>query len=304
MIRNILHLQVSRTTPRAGFVLVMVLVLILLAALSVSGFARKSLEIASSVAEAQEALQRRWAVQSCRRVLLQNSEQILGATTTGSSSTTTPWPTPSFGEGSFMLGGMQFEFRLSDEDSKINLNTLAHLEENPLNRITSAIRLGGSQSGLRPMIRWPPRKASSKGKVPFRTWEQVFDLKEARETEELVDQLRIATGEITCWGSGKLNIRHASDEAVRIVCERGARDESIRKLLAQRRMGGDDELENLIGRIALKPQDAFTFRRLLSTESKCHSLWLTVRNTRRAWTSFSIAGAGTGNTASYESFVW
>lgn len=302
--RNTVNLFAHRSVPQAGFVLVMVLVLILLTGLSVAGFARKSLELASSVAEAQEALQRRWGIQSCRQLLLQNSEQLLDANVTESSGAVIPWPTPGFIQGAFELGGLRFEFRLSDEDAKINLNTLAQRDSDPLNRLTSATRLSGGPAGLTPLIRWPPRKTSSQEELPFRTWEQVFDLRNGGEAEELVDRLRQATGEITCWGSGKLNIRRASDRAVQTACQREVREETLRKLLTLRRIGGFQDLDVMLGQIVLKTPEAFALRRLLSTESKCHALWLTVRNTRRSWSSLTIDGSGTGNPAAYESFVW
>lgn len=302
--RHSLKVTADRSMSQAGFVLVMVLVFILLTGLSVAGFARKSLELAGSVAEAQETLQRRWGIQSCRQLMLQDAEQLIEATVTGSNPADIPWPTPGFIQGDFELGGLRFEFRLSDEDAKINLNTLAQRDIDPLNRLTSAARLSGSPAGLTPLIRWPPRKTSSQEKLPFRTWDQVFDLRNGGEAEELVDRLRQATNEITCWGSGKLNLRRASDQAVQTVCQREVRDETLRKLLSSRRMGAFDDLDAILGQIVLKTPEAFALRRLLSTESKCHALWLTVRNTRRSWSSLTIDGSGSGKPAAYESFVW
>ena len=297
------HFQ-SLPAARAGFVLVLVLALILLTGLSVAGFARRSLELARTVAEAQEDLQRRWGIRTGRQFLLQHSERLLDANVAASSTTVVPWPLSPSAQGSFHLGGLQFEFQVSDEDAKVNLNALARRESNPLSRLSSAVRRSGGPSGLTPLIRWPPHKTASQEQFPFRTWEQVFDLRNGGEREELVDRLQAATGEITCWGSGKLNLRRAADQVVQTVCEREVTGETLRKLLTVRRLGGFQNLDALLGRLPLKSQESFALKRLLSTESKCHALWLTVRDARRAWSSLTIDGSGEGNSTLYETFVW
>src|SRR5262249_35987840 len=62
---------------RSGFVLVMCLVLVVVSAISLAGFARRSLESSSRAAEAQLDLQRRWGILSCLRLYLPAADAIL-----------------------------------------------------------------------------------------------------------------------------------------------------------------------------------------------------------------------------------
>ncbi|MFN8707090.1 MAG: hypothetical protein ACK526_13625 [Planctomyces sp.] len=302
--KNTLNHSLKKSEPRAGFILVMVLVLLLLTSLSVAGFARKSLILADSVAVAQETLQRRWGIQTCRRLLLQNSEQLLDGNRAANQSTAPLWPTRGMIQGSFLLGGLRFEFQLSDEDAKVNLNAIASGKSDPMAALTAAVRQSSGRAGMEPQIRWSPQMKKSQKELPFRTWQQVFNLQDRGGSQELADRLQQATGEITCWGSGRLNLRRASDRSVETVCQSEIGEDALRKLLVLRKNGGFGDLDDVLSGIALRSSDAFAIRRLLATESKCYSLWLTVRNSRRSWTSFTIDTTGSGKTSTFESFVW
>src|SRR5688500_19347843 len=69
----------SRSTPppRRGYVLLLVLVVLAVTAAALAGVSRMSLRKALHARRAEEELQRRWAVVSCRSVLLPKAEAVL-----------------------------------------------------------------------------------------------------------------------------------------------------------------------------------------------------------------------------------
>ena len=278
----------------------MVLVLITVTTLSVAGFARKSLELATIVADAQEDLQRRWATKSCQRLVLKNAESVLESRATSIPESSHPWPMPAAITLEFQLGGLQFDLDLTDEEAKVSLNALAMQDTDPYSRLSW---LSGA-SGLMNSIRWPKKDVESKRRVAFLTWEQVFDLSQESNSQEAFARLKANTTEMTCWGSGKLNLRRASDLSVRVLCVGAASEEGVQRLLAERRTAHAETLDEMLNRISIKPGDKFALKRFLTTESKCHALWLTVRSHRRSWMSLTIDPSGKGNHASFETFTW
>ena len=66
-----------RSTRRRGFVLLMVLVLIAIAAMILAGIARHSLGLALEASDARQSLQDRWATVSLERAVLGRVDKIL-----------------------------------------------------------------------------------------------------------------------------------------------------------------------------------------------------------------------------------
>lgn len=290
-------------TRRSGFVLVMVLVLITLAGLSVAGFARTSLDLARRVAEAEENLQRRWATKSAQRFLLNASGTILDRGL--STDVEVSWPRPHQLDGQFSVGDLTIDFRLSDEEAKANLNAIGRRETNPTNRLTTVARTSAGTSGLTAMVRWPETSKSQNFEgAGLQTWEQVFDLSDPLSADDLAARLKSGTNLITCWGSGKLNLKRAPDEAVRALFGSELRPEFTRNLLNVRSQGDFQSLKELAGKMELKPGEESALTHWFSLESKTNSLWMTVATPRRTWTSLTIDRSGEGNSELFDQFTW
>lgn len=291
------------TGDRGGFVLVFVLALIVAVAILVAGFARKSLVLAQTVADAQESLQRRWGARSCQRFLLSNAGTLLDGNLPVTERNRESWPLPAHVDFDVPLGDFHFYGRVSDEDAKTNLNALARRGPDPRTELTEAVQKASSSSGLLTMIRYPTAASPAQNRGSFQTWEQVFDLSGVESVTELVPRLQTATLELTCWGGGQVNIRRASDSTVQAVCRGQVHEECIARLLALRRAGGTDNIDKLLEPLKSKAQEPI-LRRLLVIDSKCYSLWLTAQGPRRSWTSFTIDRSGKGNPSSFETFSW
>src|SRR5262249_55555123 len=138
-------------SSRRGYVLVLTLGLITLAAISLTGLARYSLALASSTEDATEELQRRWGLLTIRHVLIERAAEILDAQLAPGQQVGPPWPKPSVVTAKFSLGGQQFEVELADEDAKTNLNIL--YSQKP-DQVSSAIRrLNRGTDGLSVSLR-------------------------------------------------------------------------------------------------------------------------------------------------------
>jgi len=135
-----------RVRQRSGYVLIMTLVMIVIAALSLAGLARRSLLLANESIIAQRELQRYWGTQSCRHLLLDQANAIFENLEAPHAEGELPWPAPRQLTASVTLAGMTYRLWLGDEDAKLNLNTLtAHL---PRQRRAMLSQLTDSQNLL------------------------------------------------------------------------------------------------------------------------------------------------------------
>ena len=94
--------ELKERSSRDAFVLVMVLVLLVVAALSLAGVARRSLESAEEAATAQEDLQRRWGVLSVLRLYLPSAESLMEAEAKKQAAQGQGWPFPASVSGEFV----------------------------------------------------------------------------------------------------------------------------------------------------------------------------------------------------------
>lgn len=293
---------------RGGFVLVFVLALILVAGLTTAGFARKSLILSRTVADQRESMQRRWGMRSCQRFALANAAALLDGSSLAEGRELAAWPLAGSIRADVQLGDFQVTLCIADEDAKFNLNGSLLRDPDPRTVVTGAIQQASASSGILPQVRWPTEPAagmvSGQKRPLFMTWEQVFELHGHHDLRELPARLQAATVELTCWGSGRLNIRRATDDTVRAVCRGHVSDELLARVLSLRRLGGFDSLNALLRRLNPKPAEEAALKRLLTVDSRCYAVWLTAQGPRRSWTSLTIDRSGKGNPAKFETFSW
>lgn len=293
----------DRRARRRGFVLAMVVVLIAIVGISMAGMARRSLELAEQAATAQENLQRRWGVLSCRRVLLGRAEELLAKQAELNRSEEAGWPLPGTISGEFVLGRLRFVVFLADEDAKVNLNAVYRRGRGGISRVRKAVYEMSGPGALFPQIQVPSHGGSRSEQAPFQSWGQIFDLGSPSAADG-PRRLREATREITCWGGGQLNLVRASDEAVRSVVGTEITNDVVRKLLALRREPGVEKLEDLLRGLALRQSDLTKLRQLVSDQSQCHSLWVLVQSDRREWATLVIDRPGGESGAEQQTFSW
>lgn len=293
---------------RTAFVLVIVLVLLAVAALSLAGIARRSLESAEQAAAAQAELQRRWGVLSALRVYLPAAESLLEVKTRKATSQGRDWPLPASVSAEFVFHDLHFSVLVADEDAKVNLNAIYRQGAGGANQVASVAEQLAGTDGPAPQIRPIAEDAAKSDAKVLRSWGQVFDLAQDTAPGEAACRLRDETREITCWGSGRLNICRASDQAIRLVCQDRLSPDVVAKLIALRRESVIKDLDDLLSRMALRIEDRALLECRLTDRSTRHSIWIVVRDQKRAWAVLALdrgGGSGGGQSgAVQETFTW
>jgi hypothetical protein len=289
-------------------VLVMVLVLLAVAAFSLAGIARRSLQAAEEAATAQADLQRHWGVLSALRLYLPSAEILLEGEAKKMSLQSQGWPLPPCISSEFALHGLQFSVLLADEDAKVNLNAVFRQGTDGASQVAAVVGQMGGTDGTALSLQPIADAGTQRDPMVFRSWGQVFDLSQDTSAGEAAGRLKDQTREITCWGSGRLNIRRASDQAVRLVCQDKLGPDVVGKVLSLRREPGIKSLDDLLARMALRIEDRSLLERRLTDRSTRHSIWVLVRDQKRVWATLAIdrGGGSSGglNGAVQETFSW
>ena len=274
-------MAIASTGPsegREGYVLIMTLVLIAVAALSVAGLARRSLLLATESIEAQQALQRRWGASSCRRLLLERAAEIFATLEAPHATGKLLWPAPSRVATQVTLAGSTYRLWLADEDAKLNLNQLrARLPQQEQELLTQLVATAVPLQ-LRPETSNPARLQ----KRWFSSWGQVVDLRHAWNLGDLEPVIATTTS-LTCWGSRQLNLRRVSDDLLRLVASQAVTPEVGRKLLTARREATRLAWAELVKPLALNRKDEQALKLWFSDQSTCYSLWLELEEGPRRW---------------------
>jgi hypothetical protein len=280
----------------------MTLALLVIAALSQAGLARRSLQAALAANEAQSELQRHWAAASCRDFLLPQAEAIFIRLEETGANRRPRWPTPGEASVALTLGDFNVRLALADEDAKTNLNAL--YAKKPASVHLALVET--AKSGLTPELRPDMSQEAKLRKRQFATWGQVFPIASVLSRPDGWERLGEATGSLTCWGEGKPNIRRASDQTIETVATAALGGAAARKFLEARRNASEDLLlADLLETLDLRRADQLKLRGVLSDRSSCYSLSMALGNKRRQWYHLWIQGdrAAVGSDH-LQSFSW
>ena len=151
----------------------MTLVIICIAAIVLTGFARHSLRLALDASRAQDDLQRRWGIASSHRVLLQRAQEIFEYHSKAPDGAEAPWPQPALLRARIQLGKVTFSVLLGDEDAKLNLNAI---HENPQThrQTTRVIRTLAPGTGSLPIQLRPYQSKRDESEPAYASWGQVY----------------------------------------------------------------------------------------------------------------------------------
>ena len=289
-----------RRGRRRGFVLIVVLLLITVTALSLGSLVRRSLQIAAHAAAAQEEFERRWQTVTLTQALLTNAEAILAMRIEeGAADGNRSRVRQSAGrEGRIDAGRFRHRFVLADENARVNVNMILREAPDSLSPVLHRLLPAESRAAL--TILEPPRRRA--GREPVRSWGQVIRPKVSGTAAARLVQN--ATRNLTCWGSGRINVFRASDEAIaaagQVLLAPGVTD----RLLQARSDAPADSVETLIARMDLRTEDRLRLQRLLTDRSDCLSLWLMTTDGRRDWVRFAVVSAPGSHPPAYRLFTW
>jgi type II secretory pathway pseudopilin PulG len=263
-----------------GFVLIVVLAMLAIAALLSAGVARRSLDQSVAVAKKQMEMQRHWGEISCRQAVLNRAEILLRTAELQNGITTPALQT------TVKLGDLTFLLVLSDEQAKLNLNTV--FRNGDRMAVRQAVFMDSAVGQLR--LR-PDSRATKTNTYPpaFASWGQVYDFSTfANNPEKNYVPLTQLGEHITCWGNGLLNINRADNESIRIACELAAPPQSASRLIEFRQENPAWNLERLLKEVDISDRDRRAFRKVLTDKSRCHSLWTITSNENRSWIRLDI----------------
>lgn len=286
-------------SARSGFVLVLVLAVLVIAML-ISAFAmRFSLTMALRAADAEESLQERWGRFSLQRTILAGANNILedireSKRSSGSSERVRHLTLR------FALGNLDFELLLADEDAKLNLNTVYYMRsESAVEQSVRKLFVSANQLPLR--LRPFQETGESSGAPVFDSWGQVFELDRRPDAAALLQEM---TREISCWGTGLLNVTYASDESLNTACATLVRGSTIDRLKVCRATGHYRKLGALLDAAVVTDSERRQLGELLTVRSQCYSLWIISRHHGSSKYSLHIAELANGQRPYVSSFAW
>jgi hypothetical protein len=295
----------NRHSPRPGFALLMALALVLLAGAALAGLARWSAMEALESTTAADELKHRWAVVSCRETLLGRAEQLLDAAERGegrdglSSEVYMNKPMPEL-RVKCRLSELDYELVLTDEQAKLNLNTVLQ-EKTPAEVQSLAARLThdkgdpgslGTPLQLRRVATVDPSAEGARDWLPLGAYGQIF---EDPSPEWLVgrnggDGL---ASPITCWGDGKVNLRRAPAAVIEAACMEALGPQAVSQLLAARLHNPYGSLSAML--VELDKIDDKQKRKIgayVTDHSMCHGLWIIAHGGQRSRYTLTVRADG------------
>jgi hypothetical protein len=291
---------------RPGYVLMMVIVVLLILTTALTTLASKSLRVTQQASNAAALLQQRWGIDSTSKQVLPFAGAIffqVEAAKRMESPNQRTEPISMFAE-SVILGGQRFDLVLSDENTKLNLNTVYHL--GGPSKVTKAIsELAGKnvtryvvpRPAVPPVVRSSSsaRKSNSDAEVAdsglgtsasidiaqaetpaFRSWGEIFDFGKIAKESPNGDVKLDFTRALTLWGSGQLNISRSTSEALLAQIELILPGASAKDLLSSLRKFENVDLQAVLETEVPNAQDRRALSSMLSLSSFAFSLFIDV----------------------------
>lgn len=272
---------------RAGYVLLLVMVSVVITGIVLVGVARQSFRLALEAQARERELQARWGALSVQQLLLPTAPSLFEELEQmADDDDESDAPPPTSIRTVLVLGDRQFDVLLADESAKVNVNTLYHFGDR------RAVERGVQQATtharfVRPMLQpetmplgqFPSGDDEEDDAPPlppaFRTWGQVFDLSGAGAAAPIRRALPELTSQLTCWGSGRLNFRRAADSSIVEICRLVMTEGRARRVVRKLRENSRLRFENVLQQAGVGRDDQMKLQSLLTQQSACFSIWVT-----------------------------
>ena len=144
----------SRPTRSRGYVLLMTVLLLAVAAVALSMLGRRSFRQAMTALQAEEDLQRRWAIRSCEEVLLPQAGKLVDYRPNEAAADLAADPPAPVAWRVLRLGELRIDLVFADEQAKLNVPALLNRTDRPTAEGVIGTLLHGR--GLTPSIRLDP----------------------------------------------------------------------------------------------------------------------------------------------------
>ncbi|MFN3193453.1 MAG: hypothetical protein ACE361_23275 [Aureliella sp.] len=264
---------------RSGYVLLLVIVLLIVAASLMVRFANETMTIHLVSVESAERLQAKWGRLSCERVILPNADSVFERLNE-----------PDLDEPIWqvrqttVLGNQRIELVLTDESAKAGLRNLsrrgaksgeggfalATMQRLVPPSLASALNL---QFGLTKPID-PPSVNSDDASAQGNSL-GIGSLVNMREIRRLGGERRLVEflEKMTVWWDGPINVKRADDECLLATCEAVLTRGRAQRFLSTLRESSAVDVEVLLQRVVKNEEEQVRLRPLLTDASFAFALW-------------------------------
>lgn len=261
----------AKRLRRRGFALVMALALTALAVASLARIASQGLALVLEARTRHETLQHDWALRSSRLVLLGEAERLLGDSNAWSETEGLGWPYPAERAGWFEAGGVVYQVLLADEQAKLNLNTIYELEPSGIINLLAETQRD-NPIPLRRSAGVPPLRFD-KNRRAYESWGTLVDLPRLARSGRAAERLVAFASRYTLGEDQRLNVRRATDDALRQTARLVLTGAEAEELVEMRR-GHAGDLRDWLDRVEIPSRRLVKLRRLLTDRSSAYSLWI------------------------------
>lgn len=285
----------QRDKHRAGYALLVTLIMLALLGVILGAMARRSADTALAARDAEDNLRVRWAQLSCRQTLLASASTrfdarsdrwmaaLAGEGSSGSASIERPIATESL---TLELTGLNLWLRIDDEQAKLNLNE--RLRNSPDTVVSPAAVAAEVLRGL-PSLQIAltrPEFYDTLGLQPVQSWAQVYlnahptTLLGIQQPDDMMERVRsdVIANRVTLWGDGRINLRLANEQTLRQALAGRVRPATIDLLLRLHRDEPGLDLNTLIENATAEEQDdRSVLSAALTDQSQNYAMWLAVQ---------------------------
>jgi hypothetical protein len=188
---------------------------------------------------------------------------------------------------------MRFDVLLRDESARMNVNRIydqVQTLDGTRRMITKLTEATGQSLGLRlnPAAGSAVGQFTREDRRPFNHFSQVFtDASPERLIGPLFDDDG-AIADLTCWGTGRLNIQRCSPTVLKTLLSTVLETEVVGRILELRKENPELKVDEYLNR-ALAPQSIYGWsQESLSDQSDCYSVWIMAGAGRRTWHQWVI----------------
>jgi hypothetical protein len=281
-----------RFSRHRGFVLLLSLVLLTLAAIAAVTVCRAALARGMAAREAQTDLQRHWGTLSCQCSLLPESEQFIFRRERQLREPVTCWQT------SLNLGDESFEMLFMDESAKVNLEAL--IQRQGLDQARETIR---RLCGTSPVVAAVDLRWEGESNNAPRSFGDVFT---AVDPAALcaISRSDAPAGLLTCWGDGRVNIHRAPEVVLKEATLGILNLSQIEQLIHIQEIQPPVTVDSALRAMQMDQKQQDEAAHLLADGSNCYSLWTRCQTARRSYWTLGVIDYSRSQGGDVRTFDW
>ncbi len=279
-------MRCSSKTSRRGFILVLTLMLLSIAAVALAATARSSTDQAVAAVQARRDLQRDWANRSIRHTALTLAPSLLADERADTAEST---PVRSI---TIQLNKHDYNIILTDEQAKVNINALLANRGREAARSFAVKQLADYPNSMGVYLpvttdQTDEQQDHGKNELP-RTIIGFNHLLPDFDPDELLKEQAAPFDALTCWGDGRINIKLAPETLLKEVASPLLGSIQIKRLHDITAENDDITLQQALTDIGVEEKNIPALLKRMTMDSRCFGVWIMMDDGRRDWCEFSV----------------